>query len=393
MTSLAPRSIQPGHDNRSGSGLAGHILIVSAGVGAGHDGAGEHLRTSLIARGYAVTVLDFLDLLPGRLGWVLRDIYRVQLRVAPQSWEWLLTAIQHNSHMTASVRRLVQLAKPHALRLISEQTSATVSTYPLASHLLGNLRIAGHIRGPVITYLTDMSVHPLWVADGVDTHLALHGVPARQARRHGAGDVRVIRPTVGHSFVPRLTSQQKAHARQAFGLPTRGNLALITTGSWGVGEIEHSAHDVAATGLATPVVACGNNDALRSRLATRGVGVAMGWVTDMSALLHACDVVVQNAGGLTCLEALISGLPVISYRCLPGHGQANAAALEEAGWCAWPRDKHHLAQIMQVALADQPSTQAFDQVRANDAPTLIDQIAGQRKQGQPASADPSAAHP
>jgi UDP:flavonoid glycosyltransferase YjiC (YdhE family) len=37
----------------------------------------------------------------------------------------------------------------------------------------------------------------------------------------------------------------------------------------------------------------------------------------MPSLLRAAEVVVHNAGALSCLEALASGVPVISYRCLP----------------------------------------------------------------------------
>lgn len=58
--------------------------------------------------------------------------------------------------------------------------------------------------------------------------------------------------------------------------------------------------------------------------------------------MHACDVLVQNAGGLTSLEAFASGLPVASYRCIPGHGQTNAAALEEAGLAVWIRERADL---------------------------------------------------
>ncbi|MFI6254099.1 UDP-N-acetylglucosamine--N-acetylglucosamine transferase, partial [Streptomyces sp. NPDC051016] len=54
----------------------------------------------------------------------------------------------------------------------------------------------------------------------------------------------------------------------------------------------------------------------------------------------------QNAGGLTSLEAFAAGLPVASYRCIPGHGQTNAAALDEAGLAAWIRDPADLGPAL-----------------------------------------------
>jgi UDP-N-acetylglucosamine:LPS N-acetylglucosamine transferase len=71
----------------------------------------------------------------------------------------------------------------------------------------------------------------------------------------------------------------------------------------------------------------------------------------MPALLRACQVVVQNAGGLSSLEALHSGVPIVTYRSLPGHGRDNAEALERAGWVPWLRTPDHLADGLRTALA------------------------------------------
>ncbi len=43
----------------------------------------------------------------------------------------------------------------------------------------------------------------------------------------------------------------------------------------------------------------------------------MGWVDDMHTLMQAVDLIVENAGGLTCQQALAAGLPTITYRPLP----------------------------------------------------------------------------
>ena len=108
--------------------------------------------------------------------------------------------------------------------------------------------------------------------------------------------------------------------------------------------------DVAATGVAMPVVLCGTDTVKRDRLAIRGLGLAMGWVDEMDRLLRASDVVVQNAGGLTSLEALASGVPVVSYRCVSGHGITNAAALDRAGYAPWVRHREALGPALRAAM-------------------------------------------
>jgi len=179
----------------------------------------------------------------------------------------------------------------------------------------------------------------------VDVHLAAHPVPAGQARERGAAGVRVCGPVVGPRFGPATEARRRA-ARLRFGPGESAPLALLVAGSWGVGEVEQAAADIQGSGGAVKVVVCGRNEALAARLREQGVAHVHGWVRDMPELMHACDVLVQNAGGLTSLEAFASGLPVASYRCIPGHGQTNAAALQEAGLAVWVRDRTTLAPAL-----------------------------------------------
>jgi UDP-N-acetylglucosamine:LPS N-acetylglucosamine transferase len=82
----------------------------------------------------------------------------------------------------------------------------------------------------------------------------------------------------------------------------------------------------------------------------------------MPSLMRACDLVIQNSGGLTSLEARQVGLPVITYRCLPGHGHTNARALERAGWAPWARDLEDLGVLVSAALATCPPGDGGDGV-------------------------------
>jgi UDP-N-acetylglucosamine:LPS N-acetylglucosamine transferase len=329
--------------------------VVSASVGAGHDGAAQELARRLEAAGYGVDRHDFLDLLPPGWGRLLRGGYALELRVAPWAWGTMLHGLERHRLLGSLAGRLSGRAAARRTRaVIGPDTAAVVSTYPLASHVLGRLRREGGLTVPAVTFLTDMSVHPLWVADGIDLHLALHPVAAAQAVRHGAGAVRVCGPLVGPGFRPSSSADERGRERVRLGLPPDRPLALVTAGSWGVGEVERTAREIADSGLAVPVTVCGHNTGLRQRLLDSATGVPLGWVDDMPALLRTADVVVQNAGGLTSLEAMASGVPVVSYRCLPGHGVTNAAALDEAGLAVWIRDHAALAPALRAALASGP---------------------------------------
>lgn len=326
-------------------------VIVSASVGAGHDGAAAELSRRFELAGFEVDRHDFLDLLPPALGSLTRGSYKMALKLLPGSWEWMLGRMEdHGSGLFSGATGLASLARRRTRRVASDGPTVIVSTYPLASQVLGKLRENGRITTPVVTFLTDMSVHPLWVHPAVDLHLALHDVAGAQARARGALDVRLVSPAVRPAFGPITAPDTQAALRARFQLPDDRRLALVVAGSWGVGDIEESVREVAATGLATPVVACGRNRALAGRIARDGLGIPLEWVTDMPALINACDVVIQNAGGLTSLEALTCGVPVITYRCLVGHGRTNAEALDKAGWAPWVTEAADLPEVLHKAL-------------------------------------------
>jgi UDP-N-acetylglucosamine:LPS N-acetylglucosamine transferase len=326
----------------------GTILLVSASFGSGHDVAARRLGERLTGLGFTTRQVDLLDLLPAGSGHAFREAYRWQLRAMPYSWTWLSGWMEHRRGMRAA-GWVGALAGRRLMELISPDTVAVVSTYPLASALLGRLRASGTLCVPVVTLLTDMSVHPLWIADGVDAYIALHDVAADAARRLGAINVMVCSPIVPPVFRPAEPGEQ-AEARRRFDLPPSATLALVVTGSWGVGNFRQTAVDLAATGLAMPVVACGRNEAGRVRLESRGIGRPLGWVRDMAALFHACDVVIQSGGGCSVHEALACGRPVLTYRCLPGHGRGNAAALHDAGWAPWVKRPTDLPAAIASAL-------------------------------------------
>ena len=327
---------------------AGLVDIVSGSFGAGHDAAAREIAGRFEERGYLTRTWDVVDLFPLGVGRLLRAAYLQQLRHAPGTWGSLLRGLQHSDRSARLASRALAVTAPGLLRIAADGPDLIVSTHPFASQTLGRLRGAGRIDVPVVTYLTDMSVHPLWVHRSVDLHLALHPIPAEQARSLG-GRSAVVDPLAGCR--PLHLVEPVAALRRRLGLPVSEPLALVTGGAYGIGALDRAAADVSGTGLAHPVVLCARNTALRDHLQGRPGVTALGWRDDLPDVLTAVDVVVQNAGGFTSQQALAAGVPQVSYRCIPGHGETNAAALEQAGQVAWARTPDELPRVLGEALA------------------------------------------
>jgi UDP-N-acetylglucosamine:LPS N-acetylglucosamine transferase len=118
----------------------------------------------------------------------------------------------------------------------------------------------------------------------------------------------------------------------------------------GLGDVEGTVEAVLAGGAAVPLVVCGRNEGLRRKLAGRLGPRALGWRDDVPDLMAASDVLVTNAGGLSFTEALVIGLPAVSFAVLPGHGEANAQVLDAAGLAPWARTEEELAEALTAAL-------------------------------------------
>ena len=345
---------------------APRVAVVTGSYGAGHDSAAREIARALDAAGCHVEIHDVVPLLPWRLGPLLRAAYFAQLRRRPSSWGTTLRLLEPGRGAHRLVTRLLRWAVAPVLAAV-RGCDLVITTHPFGAQALGHARLSGRLSAPAVTYLTDASVHALWVHPGIDLNLAIHEVAAAEARRWG-GRAEVVKPLV-ELPAPAVPLPGVDDPTKLDGVD--GPWVLVTGGSHGIGELEATARDVVAAGRVTPVVLCGNDDRLRRRLSRLPGVVALGWRDDVPALMTHSDCVVQNAGGFTSLEALASGTPVITYRPVPGHGVSNAVNLEKAGLVPWARNRDDLALLL-AAAGGAPRRSRLPV----DAPDLLDVLTG-----------------
>jgi len=314
-------------------------------MGAGHDGAANELRRRLERSGHEVEVVDFLDAVALHIGPLLRWYYEFQLRVAPWSYELsyrlapLLRApaIMLDTWLTKrSLKKTIRAFRPDAI----------VSVYPLASLVLGRMRRKKQLRVPVLTYLTDFAVHSLWVHKGVDRHLAVSEISAQTAESRGGKSAYARGPLVSDRF--REVAYDRDAVRTNLGLAPDERAVLVVAGSWGVGDVIETVEAIGRNGEFHPITVCGRDDDLRAQLQERGYGTVIGWTDEMPALMAASDALVENAGGLTCMEAFAVGLPVITFKPIAGHGKDNAETMSKAGVNCYARDEDELHTILRA---------------------------------------------
>lgn len=331
------------------------MLIVSASMGAGHDGAARELARRLEDRGHTTRIVDFLDMPPLGLGRFIRWTYQLQLHFAPWSYEalyrlWYVLPFMYGP-LVALDSFLTRRAFQRAVREVDPDV--VVSTYSLSSLVLGRMRKKGWLRVPVATYLTDFAVHPLWVHPSIDLNMAVSPSAARAARERSGGRASAPGPLVGERF--RTTRPDRDAARRSLGIASDVRAVLVVAGSWGVGDVIPTVEAIASSGRFHPITVCGRDETLKAELEARRLGTVVGWTSEMPSLMAAADVLVENAGGLTCMEAFASGLPVVTFAPIPGHGRDNARTMAAAGVNRYAQDVDELHLALEQLSAPGPA--------------------------------------
>lgn len=322
------------------------VAILTADVGEGHLAAARVLADELRAEGAEVAIVDALDAFGPVIRLVLRDAYRVQLRRAPWIFGLLFWSFMRVRPLRALGRLGLAVFGGRGLRraLLEARPDLVVSTYPAATSVLGSLRRRGVVDVPTCATITDLGGVAFWSHPYIDAHLVMHPAMVDLVEREaGRGSARVIAPLTRAAF---RSAPDRTAARLQLGLPAHGRVVLVSGGGWGAGDVVGAAAEAAALPDTTVVCLAGRDARLHARLETAFAADAhvrvLGFTDEMPALLAAADVLVHTTGGVTCLEALTVGCPIVAFGAPAGHAPTLARTMARLGVAVHAPRRRHL---------------------------------------------------
>ncbi|MBM9506166.1 MGDG synthase family glycosyltransferase [Actinacidiphila acididurans] len=358
------------------------FLLLSAGMGAGHDAVAAELARRLRAAGHESSQRDVLEMLPGRIGAGVRGFYRAAVGHAPVVYAGIYAAFfRTGPGPRPGSSPLAALAESRLQAEVArEGADAVVAVFHLAAQLTGRMRGAGRLPVPAAVVVTDFAVHRQWLHPGNDLNLCLTADIARGVRKRMRLPAAACGPLLPDRFHPHPAGADRW--RRRFGDDGLRPPVLLATGAWGVGSRLDATARLLYDGGYLPVALCGRNERLRRTMAKVPGTLALGWVQDMPGLMAASTALIDNAAGQTAMEALAVGLPVVGHRPIPGHGADGVRTMAALGLTEYAADSWQLLQALDRITACGPGARgpsADHRLPDGDAVGLLDRlIAGGR---------------
>jgi processive 1,2-diacylglycerol beta-glucosyltransferase len=346
-----------GRSERS-SELPQRVLILSADVGEGHAAAARALARQIeeSPRLAQVTVIDGLAAMGRVLKPVVEDGYRIQLRFIPWTYTIVYWLLRYARPFRAWTRWLLCVfgSRPLARAIAEHDPDVVVSTYPAVTVVLARLRRRGAVSCPTVATITDLTGLFFWAQRGIDMHMVMYGESLPSVERiAGRGSARLVRPLISAEFLePRCPLQ----ARRALGLPESGRMVVVSGGGWGVGDIAGAVREFTAVPEVSSIVCLtGRNEQLAHKLRRAFAEVprvhVYGFTDKMPELLAGADVLVHSTGGVTCLEAMAAGTPVVSYGLPVGHARVNTREMAALDLVLLAKNTSELREHVQASFA------------------------------------------
>ncbi len=306
-------------------------MILSAGVGSGHNSAAAAVQQACSARAdiAEVQALDVLQVSSALYRDVLGKGYFVLVEGLPWLVDWGYDVSDPPFRRRGPFDSWTRANVLPVIRAIKRfRPTAIVCTHFLPAQMLASLLLRGVIDARTAVVTTDYDFQGLWLTS------AFHALFV--AREEGKVELMALGlppDRVAATGIPIAAKPNVAPARDANEPPMLLISAGAKGGDYAVAVVRQTLH---MRSPFTATVVCGHNDALRQRIEQLVAPAGnryrvLGFTAKMPQLLRRADLFVGKPGGLSASECMAAGLPMVLVNPIPGQEVRNGDYLMEQG--------------------------------------------------------------
>lgn len=307
------------------------VMILSAGVGSGHNSAAAALKQACLGRDdiEEVLVMDVLQ----ESSILYRDLLGKGYFALVDNVPWLVDWGYDVSDRPFRRRGPIDpWTRANAMPAVSEikrfKPTAIICTHFLPAQLVASLVLRGVIDAKTAIVTTDYDFQGLWLTS------AFHAIfVAREEGRVQLTAQGVPADRVAAVGIPISSPPDTAFVRDRDAPPMLLISAGASGGDYAAAVVRQTMH---VRSPFTATVVCGRNDELRHQIERLVAPAAdryrvLGYTTEMPHLLREADLFVGKPGGLSASECMAAGLPMVLVNPIPGQEVRNGDYLMEQG--------------------------------------------------------------
>ncbi|MDR3602022.1 MAG: glycosyltransferase [Desulfosporosinus sp.] len=333
------------------------VLVFSATFGNGHLRAAEAVIEGIRSKEPSAKIihLDFGDFLNKRVNTIIKIIYSEMIKHVPKLWGKLYYKTSKVQPQSISQRflNLNRLGRRDFHKYIQVfKPDFIVCTYPTVSSILAQLRSEQILQVPVITVITDYTVHSHWVHPGVDCYIVACTEVKENLESWGirAQRIHVTGIPVSEKFEREM---DRGQIITKLGLKSDLPTFLVMGGSAGVLKSAKRICKKLADSLVPvqAIIVCGKNKQLYLSLEEviaqgRNPMIRFEFIDNVEELMSVADLIITKAGGLTVSEALTKHLPLLIYKPIPGQEEENSHFVQSKGAGCVAGNEEELEQLL-----------------------------------------------
>ncbi|MGB8954655.1 MAG: glycosyltransferase [Tumebacillaceae bacterium] len=337
------------------------ILILSSDFGEGHQQVAEAIRQVMAAHYGDVEcqVVNIVEHLHPRLHLISRAMFLRAVQKMPTFYGYLYRKTYHAKASSKIMNELTSIGLKRLERLLQElQPDIVVSTFPFSSGAVSLLRKQGVTNVPLVTIITDHTIHQAWIHPETDLYLV-----GSEGVKEGLVKSGVSKERIEVTGIPlRIafdTQLSKNDLRRRYGLSTDTPTLIISGGGYGMfGEdlLNRNLFD----SLPFPIqliILCGHNEKLRADFERELQGsrhrvMVKGYVDNMQEWMAMSDLIITKPGGVTTAEAMTLEIPMLLYKPIPGQEEDNLRYLTRAGVAQAATSREMLMEKLRVLLQE-----------------------------------------
>ena len=306
-------------------------MILSAGVGSGHNSAAAAIELACSSRDDVdeVLVLDVLQ----ESSALYRDLLGKGYFALVDAVPWLVDWGYDVSDQPFRRRGPIDpWTRANALPAVNEirrfKPTAIICTHFLPAQLVAALLLRGVIDAKTAVVTTDYDFQGLWLTSAFHAFFVAREEGRVQLTALGLPPDRVA--AVG---IPISTRGVARPARAADRPPMLLISAGASGGDYAAAVVRQTMH---VRSPFTATVVCGRNEQLRRRIEELVAAAGdryrvLGYTSTMPDLLQEADLFIGKPGGLSASECMSAGLPMVLVNPIPGQEGRNGDYLIEQG--------------------------------------------------------------